>query len=190
MSASWPWAPRDGSGTNQTWGHKLPHKFTEVKQEPEDDGPEALANPIPAWLLNDGCLGDLKPTPVLQEPGPPLALLAQSPPSINILLDNKTHSLPRRAPPGFVPAQTAAPPRMGMCSISEELEATRRRLQELEVLSKENAAPQAQSQYEPEVFTAEPQWDTPVNHSSFSAPLATPFWDRVAAGDSVNVRYL
>lgn len=88
------------------------------------------------------------------------------------------------------PMAVPNPPRVRTQSISEELEEARRRLQELQVLqaqSNENA-PLAQSSsalYEPEVFTAaDAQWDAPIQHSSFSAPLSTPFWDRIAAATS------
>ncbi|KAG5355016.1 Meiotic coiled-coil protein 2 [Yarrowia sp. B02] len=173
MSANWPWAPRSRANTNPpldlAWSHKKSPFLVEHKRDHNqisdvfDDDQPPLANPIPSWLLDDQDCADLKPTPVVAT-GPMLFPRAIPVPSVP-----------------FVPSVPSVPRQ----SISEELEEAHRRLQQLQMLrSKElmytNENQQPQNQYEPEVFTAETQWDAPIQHSSFSAPLSTPFWDRIA----------
>lgn len=181
MSSNWPWEPRTRSNTNPlapSWEHKkspfsIQHKTDLNQLKHEDDDAPPMVNPIPSWLLDDSDYADLKPTPVVTAP-----------------MSHPQASGMHHVPP--MPVPMPVPPR----AFTEELEQARRHLQELqalEALSKENV-PQTQSRYEPEVFTANAQWDAPIQHSSFSAPLSTPFWDRLAASSaedtSANVRYL
>lgn len=202
MSSNWPWAPRTRSNTNpgpDSWSHKkspfqLDHKLdlNQTGDHHDDDSPP-IVNPIPSWLLDDSEYKDLKPTPVM-------ANITTNPmlyPAVNHhhhhhnLNHHNQHAMfqgQQQQQPVSVPNPRNYAPRVRTQSISEELEEARRRLQELQVLqaqSNENA-PQTQSAiYEPEVFTAaDAQWDAPIQHSSFSAPLSTPFWDRIAAASS------
>ncbi|SEI34241.1 YALIA101S04e14092g1_1 [Yarrowia lipolytica] len=199
MSTNWPWAPRNRSNTNPTpdnWSHKKSPFQLNHRMDPNqhndllygDDAPP-LANPIPSWLLDDSDYKDLKPTPVMNNMAATTMQFPAFAPRVNHhqpSIYNYQEPLRPRNLPLPVPTRNFQPSHLGTQSISQELEEARRRLQQLQGLeaqSKENA-PQTQSIYEPEVFTADAQWDAPIQHSSFSAPLSTPFWDRLAAAST------